>query len=101
MIWLLRTKSSRGRSTFLVRESTGLYPRVRTDTAGSGVVSQAGGVLLVDTIRAVGLDRALADALEPWRKPTAVRLAPRTGHRRCGVSDLGVGPCGLLRSPQG
>jgi hypothetical protein len=25
-----------------VRESTGLYPRVRTDGAGSGVVSHAG-----------------------------------------------------------
>jgi hypothetical protein len=55
-----------------VRESTGLYPRVRTDTAGSGVVSQAGAVLLIDTICVAGLGRALAYALEPWRKPTAV-----------------------------
>jgi len=55
-----------------VRESTGLYPRVRTDAAGSGVVSQAGAVLLLDTIRAAGLDRALSAALEPWRRPTAV-----------------------------
>jgi hypothetical protein len=36
------------------------------------VVSQAGAVLLVDTVRAAGLDRALSRALEPWRKPTAV-----------------------------
>jgi len=55
-----------------VRESTGLYPRVRTDAAGTGVVSQAGAVLLTDTVRAAGLDRALSVALEPWRKPTAV-----------------------------
>jgi hypothetical protein len=49
-----------------------LYPRVWTDAAGSGVVSQAGGLLLVDSVRAAGLDRALSVALEPWRKPTAV-----------------------------
>jgi hypothetical protein len=36
------------------------------------VVSQAGAVLLVDTLRAAGLDRALSQALEPWRRPTAV-----------------------------
>jgi hypothetical protein len=69
---LSRTKSSQGRSTFLVRESTGLYPRVRTDAAGTGVVSHAGSVLLLDTIRAAGLDRALSAALERWRRPNAV-----------------------------
>jgi hypothetical protein len=36
------------------------------------MVSHAGAVLLVDTLRAAGLDRALSRALEPWRKPTAV-----------------------------
>lgn len=55
-----------------MRESTGLYPGVRTDAAGTGVVSQAGAVLLTDTVRAAGLDRALSVALAPWRKPTAV-----------------------------
>ena len=35
-------------------------------------MSQAGAVLLIETIRATGLDRALREALEPWRKPTAV-----------------------------
>ena len=55
-----------------MRKSTGLYPLVRTDAAGSGVVSHAGAVLLIDTVRAAGLDRALSAALEPWRKPTAV-----------------------------
>jgi hypothetical protein len=55
-----------------VRKSTGLYPRVRVDAAGSGVVSQAGALLLVDTIAAAGLDRSLSAALEPWRRPTAV-----------------------------
>jgi hypothetical protein len=36
------------------------------------VVSHAGAVLLTDTVRAAGLDRALSVALERWRKPTAV-----------------------------
>jgi hypothetical protein len=69
---LLRAKIVAGRSTFLVPESTGLYPRVRADAAGAGVVSQAGAVLLLDAVGAAGLDRALRAALEPWRKPTAV-----------------------------
>jgi hypothetical protein len=36
------------------------------------VVSQAGGVLLTQTARTVGLDQALSVALAPWRAPTAV-----------------------------
>ena len=50
---------------------SGFYPRPAVDTAGSKVVSQAGGVLLTETVRAVGLDRALSAALERWRQPTA------------------------------
>jgi hypothetical protein len=50
----------------------GLYPRVRADTSGSGVVSQAGGVALVETVRVVGLDRLLSTALARWRKPMAI-----------------------------
>ena len=38
---------------------------------GRGVVSHAGGRLLVETARAVGLDTALSDGLASWR-PTAV-----------------------------
>ena len=49
----------------------GLYPRVQADTGGTGVVSQAGGVALVETVRVAGLDRALSLALGRWRKPTA------------------------------
>jgi hypothetical protein len=51
---------------------SGLYPRVHVDTEGTGVVSQAGGAGLVETVRVAGLDRALSWALAPWRKPTAV-----------------------------
>jgi hypothetical protein len=42
------------------------------DAAGSRLVSQAGGALLVDTIRVAGLGSALSQALAPWRKPNAV-----------------------------
>jgi hypothetical protein len=49
-----------------------LYPRVHVDTAKVTAVAQAGGVLLTETIRAAGLDRALSEALAGWRKPLAV-----------------------------
>jgi len=52
-------------------KSIGLYPRVRTDTAGTAIVSQGGAVGLLETVRVAGLDRALSRALEPWRKPAA------------------------------
>jgi hypothetical protein len=42
------------------------------DTSGTGVVSQAGATLLVETVRTTGLDRALSAALDRWRAPTAV-----------------------------
>jgi len=36
------------------------------------VVTQAGGMLLVETVRKTGLDTAISGALTPWRKPRAV-----------------------------
>jgi hypothetical protein len=60
------------RSTFQVKKTTGAYPRVRLDTTDNAAVGQAGGVVLVETIRASGLDTALTAALRPWRKPLAV-----------------------------
>ncbi len=36
------------------------------------MVSQAGSVLLVETVRTTGLDTAISAALAPWRKPRAV-----------------------------
>jgi hypothetical protein len=35
------------------------------------VVSHAGSLLLLDTVRAAGLDHGLSAVLEPWRRPTA------------------------------
>jgi hypothetical protein len=39
---------------------------------GRGLVSQAGAVLLWETLRVTGLGRGLSAALEPWRAPRAV-----------------------------
>ena len=50
-------------------KNVGLYPRIQVDANGAGVVAQAGGVPLVETIRVAGLDRALSAALSRWRKP--------------------------------
>ncbi|GAA2137393.1 IS1380 family transposase [Kitasatospora kazusensis] len=50
----------------------GSYPPVRVQGDGDGLVSQAGGVLLVETVRKTGLDTAISAALMPWRKPRVV-----------------------------
>ena len=51
---------------------TGVYPSVRIDAAGKGVVSSAGGLLLTEAVRVSGLGAALSEALAPWRSATAV-----------------------------
>src|SRR5699024_8639760 len=58
-------------STFLMAKPTGYYPSLLVDTTGKRAVSHAGSVLLVETARTVGLDRALSNGLAPWRKPLA------------------------------
>jgi hypothetical protein len=60
------------RSTFQVKQRNGFYPRVHVDTAEVPAVGQAGGVLLTEVVRASGMDRAMSQALAPWRKPLAV-----------------------------
>ena len=55
-----------------MKKRTGLYPSVQVDSAACGVVSQAGGVALLETARVSGLDRQLSVGLEPWRAPRAV-----------------------------
>lgn len=39
---------------------------------GKGLVCQAGGLMLTETLRVSGLDKGLSRALEPWRRPQAV-----------------------------
>lgn len=55
-----------------MKKSIGFYPRGRVEGGGRGVVSQAGAVLLVETVRKSGLDGAISAAPAPWRKPRAV-----------------------------
>ncbi len=55
-----------------MKKRTGLYRSVQVDAAACGVVSQAGGVALLETARVSGLDRLLSRSLEPWRAPRAV-----------------------------
>lgn len=49
-----------------------MYPRVRVEGGGRGAVSQAGAVLLVETVRTSGLDTTISAATAPWRKPRTV-----------------------------
>ena len=46
--------------------------KVTVSADGRDLVSQAGAVLLWETLRATGLGRGLSAALEPWRAPRAV-----------------------------
>ncbi|MFF4349971.1 IS1380 family transposase [Streptomyces sp. NPDC001530] len=55
-----------------MKKRIGSYPYIRVEGGGRGAVSQAGGVLLVETVRKTGLDQAISAALTPWRKQRAV-----------------------------
>ncbi len=55
-----------------MKKRIGSYRCVRVGGGGRGVVSQAGGVLLVETVRKSGLDAAVSAALAPWRRARAV-----------------------------
>jgi hypothetical protein len=61
-----------------VKKPTGSYPHVRVQGDGRAVVSQAGSVLLVETVRKTGLDAAISAALAPWRKPRAIHDPGKT-----------------------
>jgi hypothetical protein len=67
-----------------VSNRSGFYPCPAADMGGSMVVSQAGGLVLTETIRAVGLDRALSRELARWRRPLAVHDPGKV------VADLAV-----------
>ncbi|MGA5285275.1 IS1380 family transposase [Streptomyces griseoincarnatus] len=58
--------------TFQVKQPIGSYPHVLVRDEGRAVVSQAGSVLLVETVHKTGLDQSMSAALAPWRKPRAV-----------------------------
>jgi len=51
---------------------TARRPKIVVSADGTGIVSQAGGLLLTQTLRATGLDRGLQAGLERWRLSRAV-----------------------------
>lgn len=55
-----------------MKKPAGSYPHVRVREDGRAVVSQAGSVLLIETVRKTRLDQAISAVLAPWRKPRAV-----------------------------
>ncbi|MEJ5946912.1 IS1380 family transposase [Pseudokineococcus basanitobsidens] len=75
-----------------MKKSTGSYPSLSVDAAGTGVASHAGLLLAVETVRAVGLDGELSGALGPWRKPLAVH-DPAKVVTDLAVSLVGGGDC--------
>jgi hypothetical protein len=46
--------------------------KIMMSADGTGIISQAGGLLLTRTLRVTGLDRGLEEALERWRPARAV-----------------------------
>ena len=57
--------------TFHVKVS-GRKAKIVVSSDGRGIVCQAGGLLLLETLRVTGLDQALSDGLVRWRAPRAV-----------------------------
>jgi hypothetical protein len=63
---------------------TARRPKIMVSADGTGIVSQAGGVLLTQALRVTGLDCALDAALERWRPARAVHSPGKI------IADLAV-----------
>ena len=53
-------------------QNTARHPKITVSADGQGLVSQAGGLLLAETVRVTGLGEGLARGLARWRAPRAV-----------------------------
>jgi Transposase DDE domain group 1 len=53
-------------------KTTGRRTKITVSADGSGIVSQAGGLLLATALQVTGLDRGLSAGLARWRAPRAV-----------------------------
>jgi hypothetical protein len=53
-------------------QNTARRPKITVSADGKGIVSQAGGLLLTQTVAVTGLDRGLSAGLERWRLSRAV-----------------------------
>lgn len=67
-----------------MKKTTGFYPPVRVDAAPVAATGSAGGVLLAKAAEVTGRADVLAEAPQPWRKPTAVHHPAKV------VTDLAV-----------
>ncbi len=63
---------------------TARRPKITVSADGTGIVSQAGGLLITQTLRATGLDRGLDTVLERWRPARAVHRPGKI------ITDLAV-----------
>ena len=63
---------------------TASHSKIMVSGDGTGIVSQAGGLLLIRTLRATGLDRGLEEALDRWRPARAVHSPGKI------IADLAV-----------
>jgi hypothetical protein len=63
---------------------TARHPKIMVSADGTGILSQAGGLLLTRALRVTGLDRGLEAALERWRPARAVHAPGKI------VADLAV-----------
>ncbi|GAB3970010.1 IS1380 family transposase [Actinoallomurus acanthiterrae] len=53
-------------------QSTGRRPKIVVSGDGKGLVCQAGGLMLVETLRVSGLGKGLSEELKVWRLPRAL-----------------------------
>ena len=53
-------------------QNTARRPKITVSADGPGIVSQAGALLLTQTLRLTGLDRGLSAGLDRWRAGRAV-----------------------------
>jgi hypothetical protein len=68
---LLRSCPRRAEGTFQVK-NTVRRPKITVSADGRGLVSHAGALLLLETLRATGLSRGLSAGLARWRAPRVV-----------------------------
>jgi hypothetical protein len=68
---LPKIRPPRAEGTFQVK-NTARRSKITVSDDGRGIVSQAGAVLLVETLRVTGLGRGLSAGLARWRAPRAV-----------------------------
>lgn len=53
-------------------KTTAPHPKIVMSADGSGLISQSGALLLLETLRVTGLDQALSEQLKRWRPARAI-----------------------------